>query len=99
MPGFQSESIPTIKWVQIGSLAASAGTATEMGATWPFTVMGVVTSFRKCVLLAGEDEDEAKLIDGALDVVGAGAAEGTGALLATSEAAVHRLLALGITDR
>jgi hypothetical protein len=70
-----------------------------MGTTGPFTIMGVVTSLRKCVLLAGEDADEAKLIDGAFDVVGAGAAEGTGALLATAEAAVNRLLALGITDK
>jgi hypothetical protein len=61
--------------------------------------MGVVTSFRKCGLLAGDDDDEAKLIGGALDVVGAGAAEGTGALLTTSEEAVYRLLALGITVR
>ena len=61
--------------------------------------MEVVTSFRNGILLIGGDDDEAKLIDGAFEVVGDGAAEGTGALLAISDAAVNRLLAQGITDK
>ena len=69
-----------------------------MGSTGPFTVMDVVTSFRKGRGL-GDDDDEGKLIGGAFEVEGAGATEGTGALLVISEAAVRRLLALGITDK